>query len=541
MRTGRTFAALVVALAGLFSTISCADENVPTAIADGGALASMSPNAGNGGKVKVKQLQLQSNTIRIDGPADAGVVSIGNSGLAIQSGVSMRGEVVQGPATASGFDVPVQCSPNPADAGKLPTGTCDATFSFTVSGLQPGAAVFVLHVLQAGSELASKSVNVTLTGTAGFLSVSLASYTLAIDGPSTTYTAVLENPSGSLQGMSVQGWIVQGTSRRAAGGAVLTCSGANGVFPTGTCTFSFSAGASNSPNNGGSGTLVPGAATFELDLQQTSGTTTTVFDIETVAVTLVSSAPRIVSLQLDAYELPIDGDGVGYTATLQNYGYTVSGVILQGEITQAGTPVTVRAAGGLLIDCGAGLGTLPTTAACEVHFTASASNSAAGNGTLVPGNATFVLRMYRGDPSELIGSVEVAVLLTDDTGCFPDLPKPQLAVESVVWGGIGGSDHVELDVTNYSSFPDVLFAPAPDLPACGANANSSRSWVDVLRGDTGEYIFGFCSFGQASDLNSLWYQVPAGTGPTSVKIRITDRKCNQVYESDPVTLPIVIG
>ena len=45
---------------------------------------------GNNAKVKVKSFQLSANTLRIEGPAVTADVTIGNSGVAIQSGVLIR-------------------------------------------------------------------------------------------------------------------------------------------------------------------------------------------------------------------------------------------------------------------------------------------------------------------------------------------------------------------------------------------------------------------------------------------------------------------
>ncbi len=116
------------------------------------------------------------------------------------------------------------------------------------------------------------------------MSISLASTTLVINGPRVDYTATLYNPSGSeLNGISVQGWIDQLStlSTKAAGGVVLSCTGTNGVMPTGVCVVSFTAGADNA---GGTGALVPGDATFRLELLQPSG----VMFTKVVPITLIS-------------------------------------------------------------------------------------------------------------------------------------------------------------------------------------------------------------------------------------------------------------
>ncbi len=548
MRIGSRTIAPVLALTGLLVALSCTEDPLPTATeSPDAAVVAAAGGGGNNAKVKVKQLQLSSNTLRIDGPPVSGTVSIGNSGQAIQSGVSIRGDIVQGAATWPALLAPVNCSAgqNPLDNGKLPTGTCEMSFDVAVSSLSPGGAVLVMTVLQDGVELASKSLDVTLVATPMIASVTLASTTIAIEGPATTFTAVLQNPANSLQGVVLQGYIAQTQAsppaKRASGGVSVTCGGAPGVLTPGTCTVSFSVSAGN--GGAGTGTLTPGDALFELDLVQNNGGTSTTLDFKTVPITLVSSAPKIADLQLASNQLPIGGAGVDYTATLQNYGFPVSDVILQGEIVQDTEDGTAtHGAGGTLIDCGSGLGTLPTTATCTVSFTAVASNATGGSGTLVPGLARLVLHLYAapvGGPETELDSRTVEVLLTDDSGCFPALPKPQVTVESRTWDN--GFDHVELDVPNYSSFPDVLFAPAPDLPPCGANTSSSRTWVDIVRGDDGSYVYGFCSFGQASDLDLLYYSWPLDQSPpTSIIVRITDRQCGIVYESDPVDLPTVI-
>ena len=35
-------------------------------------------------------------------------------------------------------------------------------------------------------------------------------------------------------------------------------------------------------------------------------------------------------------------------------------------------------------------------------------------------------------------------------------------------------------VDNFAAYPDTLFAPAPELPPCGSNTKSSRTWVDFF-------------------------------------------------------------
>ena len=117
--------------------------------------------------------------------------------------------------------------------------------------------------------------------------------------------------------------------------------------------------------------------------------------------------------------------------------------------------------------------------------------------------------------------------------CYPDLPAPQLVLESTTEEN--GTVRFELDVPNFGSFPNELFAPAPDLAACGLNTSASRTWVDVLDGD-GNFLFGFCSFGQASDLNQLWFLTPEAEWPAEAYIVLNDRQCNITYTSNRINL-----
>ncbi len=120
-------------------------------------------------------------------------------------------------------------------------------------------------------------------------------------------------------------------------------------------------------------------------------------------------------------------------------------------------------------------------------------------------------------------------------GCYPDLPAPELVVvckEDYV--GSDGNDYTryEMDVTNFAVYPDVLFAPAPDLPPCGLNPNASRTWVDIFAAD-GTRIYGFCALGTAANLNNIWFAMPKGTPPpANVYIELYDRRCDLTYTSN---------
>ena len=88
------------------------------------------------------------------------------------------------------------------------------------------------------------------------------------------------------------------------------------------------------------------------------------------------------------------------------------------------------------------------------------------------------------------------------------------------------------NVENSSAYPNDLFAAAPDLPPCGKNTKSSRTWVDVYD-QGGKRLYGFCAFGKPADLNKIWFSLEEGALPPSwVYIELNDRKTNTKYKSN---------
>jgi hypothetical protein len=361
--------ALRLLLVGLAAG-ACTDQTPPTAIPPG--LAPVAAAAGaNNQKVNVKAIQLSSNTLRIDGPSVIGNVKIGNSGLAILTGVSVRAEISQGTVSKEAVNAPVQCSPGEGDVGKLPIGTCETSFTAVASNssaspgvLTPGSATFTLHVLAGDTELASKSQLVNLVGAVG-MTVTIAPTTVLIDGPASTATAIIQNPAKALQGVLVQGWIVQGAAdnqtRRPTGQSLVTCGSNAGILPAGTCTMTLPVTASNVGE--GVGLFASGAATFELDLIQTSGSSTTTLDVETASVTMVWGSPHFTRAELQSTTVEIGGPDVGFTVDMQNGGAPLSGILLSVQIIQftGGLNFINKDAGSIVVSCGSGPAELPTT------------------------------------------------------------------------------------------------------------------------------------------------------------------------------------
>jgi hypothetical protein len=122
--------------------------------------------------------------------------------------------------------------------------------------------------------------------------------------------------------------------------------------------------------------------------------------------------------------------------------------------------------------------------------------------------------------------------------CYPELPDPSLIFTGTYdYVGADGNDYTryELAIENWLDFPDEIFTAAPDLPPCGLNTNSSRSWVGIYAVD-GSKIYGYCAISSASGLYSISFGWPMGeTPPPLVYIEIVDRLCEITYTSNLVS------
>ena len=129
--------------------------------------------------------------------------------------------------------------------------------------------------------------------------------------------------------------------------------------------------------------------------------------------------------------------------------------------------------------------------------------------------------------------LKVTICPSAGSTCYANLPAPELSLQSTTVNGT--VVEFEFDVPNFAQFPAALFAPAPDLAACGLNTSASRTWVDIYDGNA-NYLHGFCSFASPSDLNTIWLATPSNQRPAEVYITLTDRRCNTVYTSNRVNL-----
>ncbi len=142
--------------------------------------------------------------------------------------------------------------------------------------------------------------------------------------------------------------------------------------------------------------------------------------------------------------------------------------------------------------------------------------------------------------------VAVCLLLTTFAGAvFPRegvrppaaraaLPNPVLVFVGTEEFEAGGKKmtRYKYEVYNRADYPNELFAAAPELPPCGTNTKSSRTWVDIYQ-QNGKRLYGFCTLGKAADLNQIWFALEEGVLPPSwVYIELNDRSTNTKYKSN---------
>jgi hypothetical protein len=191
-------------------------------------------------------------------------------------------------------------------------------------------------------------------------------------------------------GVSAQAYIIQGSVSAAAGGTLVPCIPSQpGVVPQGSCTFSFTAFASNGTTSGPGAYLTRGAATFELRLYQSSGGVTRQLTGRSLAVTLVPNAPYIESVALQTTNVFV-GSSMPFTITIRNP--TAATQSNLGFATTFAQGAVSRAAGGSVLSCGGATGELAALASCTMSFTTMASTAAG----FLEGPAIWEVRLQQG-------------------------------------------------------------------------------------------------------------------------------------------------
>ena len=114
------------------------------------------------------------------------------------------------------------------------------------------------------------------------------------------------------------------------------------------------------------------------------------------------------------------------------------------------------------------------------------------------------------------------------------LPNPILIFTGAEPFATGGKSFIRYhyDVFNRESYPAEMFAASPQLPPCGKNTRSSRTWVDIYD-QSGKRLYGFCALGSPNELNSIFFVLEEGVLPPSwIYIELNDRQTNTKYKSN---------
>lgn len=128
----------------------------------------------------------------------------------------------------------------------------------------------------------------------------------------------------------------------------------------------------------------------------------------------------------------------------------------------------------------------------------------------------------------------IALARGSASAAMPPLPNPVLVFTGLEFYQASGKQwtRYKFRVDNLADYPNELFAAAPDLPPCGTNTKSARTWVDIYD-QSGKRLNGFCALGNRDGLGQLWFALESdATPPSWIYIEMTDRKTNTKYKSN---------
>ena len=136
-----------------------------------------------------------------------------------------------------------------------------------------------------------------------------------------------------------------------------------------------------------------------------------------------------------------------------------------------------------------------------------------------------------------MGAIAEAQISTVAEKTVAGLPAPQLEFvgKEKYSSGERTGTRFKLRVVNRGSYPDSLWQPSPDLPACGKNKSAARTWIEIFSSPGSKRLAGFCALRSSEDLGQLWFPEPSGeVAPTCVYLAMTDRETRKRYNSNRV-------
>lgn len=134
----------------------------------------------------------------------------------------------------------------------------------------------------------------------------------------------------------------------------------------------------------------------------------------------------------------------------------------------------------------------------------------------------------------LAASLILMMLATGSVStAMPPLPNPVLVFMGPEYYQANGKQwtRYRYSVVNSADYPNELFAAAPELPPCGQNTKSARTWVNIYD-SSGKRLNGFCALANHDGLDKLWFAVERDEVPPSwIYVEMDDRKTNTKYKS----------
>jgi len=355
------------------------------------------------------------------------------------------GAIVTCTVTAGGGSLAAQQS---GQATENPTGTytCPSWKLGTVAGTNTiKVTANILDAAETGGSVTFTATSDVCPGSLCITSLTPSSSNVILESadPLTSYSVTIHNGTGTAQtGVFIQGLLDQPGVEHGAGGTVTTCPSApTGTVPVGDCTMTHIISASNL--NGGEGTLVPGPATFVLELLQ--GIPGTLRDTKTIAVNLL--APPSVTISVSPQTGIVDvGNTLALTATVT----AAAGVSTAVSWTSSNTAVATVSAAGVVT--GVGVGNVSITARSRANLTQTASVpitvQAAGSGAFIASLGLSKAAFANGtNPSG-----QFTVTVVNSTGS----PMSSVAVQGII---VQGDNQFPSGGTNVTCTPTSGLLP----------------------------------------------------------------------------------
>lgn len=154
------------------------------------------------------------------------------------------------------------------------------------SSANPQRGVFTYWAVDAATGTRSPDATFRITPDAVIDAFSTQSHVVALEGAAEYVTSIGSQTGAPLGDVYLQAWVAQGAARRGAGGGNVSCGAGDAVLPAGCMQRAWLV-VSNTA--GGSGTLVPGAATAVLELKRRANGVDEVLDTATWPIELVTA------------------------------------------------------------------------------------------------------------------------------------------------------------------------------------------------------------------------------------------------------------